>query len=537
MVYAYDRNIQMPTKDLYDTQMMAMAVSAAKDEYEKAEKRLDDLNKLYGDFYSPSDVDMQNWQTYVVSPIKDKLDELYAKGIDPTRSAEGRAILAKASRDLPYQLMNQLKQSAAVGQEYVKNANKLLAENLYDPEYEKFLDRDLKNWDTRSRGVWGYSSPSAAPTLQDFIEPYYNKRQARPLTQEEVVAEGVQYDPLYNYTGYLDKDLLEDAEANLPAILNTPFGQYQRELARKQVAKLLEKDPEDVDDAEADRQLVRNVAGAAYKWKLAPDRELDELRGYEQKAKITRRYSNSGGSGGGNGGGYYAEAPYSIKTRMFNEGLANLLGINVDVIDDVAKNGKFVYDRAVETQTALASEYRTANSLVSALSQQTPYSRQQIIDVLDLKQVGDDDKQNNIYTMDKHELKNIVDASYIASRIKTSDPLDTGTVDQGTKVIRNKYKNTYRSDMKVDPTGNIVTYLDKNGTIKKYAELEIVGGGSGAGETVYIDLGNNSTKVDGSDAPVGMDYTQSTLRDYNYEAIDNKRASNQTKTIVTSYNR
>lgn len=139
--------------------------------------------------------------------------------------------------------------------------------------------------------------------------------------------------------------------------------------------------------------------------------------------------------------------------------------------------------------------------------------------------------------MDKHELKNIVDASYIASRIKTSDPLDTGTVDQGTKVIRNKYKNTYRSDMKVDPTGNIVTYLDKNGTIKKYAELEIVGGGSGAGETVYIDLGNNSTKVDGSDAPVGMDYTQSTLRDYNYEAIDNKRASNQTKTIVTSYNR
>lgn len=35
MVYAYDKSLPMPVADLYDTQIMAMAVNAAKDMYEK----------------------------------------------------------------------------------------------------------------------------------------------------------------------------------------------------------------------------------------------------------------------------------------------------------------------------------------------------------------------------------------------------------------------------------------------------------------------------------------------------------------------
>lgn len=38
MVYAYDRAIPLPVKDLYDTQVMAMSISAAKDMYEKGQK-------------------------------------------------------------------------------------------------------------------------------------------------------------------------------------------------------------------------------------------------------------------------------------------------------------------------------------------------------------------------------------------------------------------------------------------------------------------------------------------------------------------
>jgi hypothetical protein len=35
MVYAYDRAIPLPIQDLYDTQIMSMAINAAKDMYDK----------------------------------------------------------------------------------------------------------------------------------------------------------------------------------------------------------------------------------------------------------------------------------------------------------------------------------------------------------------------------------------------------------------------------------------------------------------------------------------------------------------------
>lgn len=37
MIYAYDDYVQMPTKDLYDTAVMKMAIEAAKDMYDKGE--------------------------------------------------------------------------------------------------------------------------------------------------------------------------------------------------------------------------------------------------------------------------------------------------------------------------------------------------------------------------------------------------------------------------------------------------------------------------------------------------------------------
>ena len=58
MVYAYDRAIPLPVKDLYDTQVMAMSINAAKDMYEKGQKQIDDFYNKYGDFISPIQKDM-----------------------------------------------------------------------------------------------------------------------------------------------------------------------------------------------------------------------------------------------------------------------------------------------------------------------------------------------------------------------------------------------------------------------------------------------------------------------------------------------
>ena len=423
-------------------------------------------------------------------------------------------------------------------QENIKNAAELQAKNLYDPEYAKFLNQYPKTWDTLNQGVFSYASPTALPTWHDTVSPYYDKRTAMPLTQEEMAAEGYQIDPMKNYTGYIQKHIEQVADANLPAYLRTPEGQYRQYQAKQQLAALSGRSPEEVSDAEANTEVKRSWMGAGQEWLIGPDGELDprklddyrtqnDIKAHRQKAAITAYYN----------GGSYTEAPYSTKVRMFNEGLANLLGEPVDIVDDLSKDGKFVHDRIIENQTSMVNRFRNGNDLIEEFKKMTPYSRQEIADVLELKQVGDVDQRNTVYTMSKNELKNIVDSHYIISRIKTSDPVDAGTNDAGTKAMRSRYRSTYRTDMKVEPTGAVITYLDKDGTIKKYAELEIVGGNSGSGETVYIDLGNNSTKIDGSSAPIGIDYTQSTKRDYGYEQIDKKMSSDQTKSIKTSYNR
>lgn len=553
MVYAYDRNIQMPTKDLYDTQIMAMAVAAAKDEYEKAEKRLDDLNKLYGDFYSPSDVDMQNWQTYVVSPIKDKLDELYAKGIDPTRSAEGRAILAKASRDLPYDTINRLKQGAAIGQEYLKNMAKLQAQGLYNPDYEeRYLGYDIRNWDTLKNGVWNRLSPDPVPSLQDATVDWYKNRTARQITPEEMqalAAQGYSYDPMMNYKGWLESDALHVAGENVPGFAGTQVGGYYADLARQEVmqrAAAEGRDPKTITQDEINSQLAKNIAAANRQFLIMPTGELDpralddyrtanDIKAHRQKAAITAYYSNSGG---GSGNGSYAEAPYRTKTRVFNEKLANLLGVDVTVVDDISKNGKFVHDRIIENQTSLASRYTNPDDLITSLS--TEDSREYIAHMLGLKQVDDTDKQNNMYTMSKQELRHIVDANYIANRVKTSNPVLEAIQpkDYATTAMRGRLKSAYRNELKVEPTGRIITYLDKqDNVIKMRAELEIIGGGGRSGEIVYADLGNESTKVDGSNNPVGINETLSTGRNYDYEKLDKEKSSNQTKSILTSWNR
>ena len=50
MVYANDQWVQLPTRDLYDTQVMAMAINAARDMYEKGQQEMKDFQKAYGDF-------------------------------------------------------------------------------------------------------------------------------------------------------------------------------------------------------------------------------------------------------------------------------------------------------------------------------------------------------------------------------------------------------------------------------------------------------------------------------------------------------
>jgi hypothetical protein len=100
---------------------MLASINAAKDMYEKGLQETKEFNKLYGDFTSPIARDVDYWYDNTLKPVRDAINHMYDKGIDPTRSAEGRALIQKLINQAPVAKLNQIRQSAKIADEYVKN--------------------------------------------------------------------------------------------------------------------------------------------------------------------------------------------------------------------------------------------------------------------------------------------------------------------------------------------------------------------------------------------------------------------------------
>ena len=66
MIYARDQWVQLPVKDIYDSQIMMASINAAKDMYEKGVEQIKDFNKQYGDFFSPIQSDMDWYNKNVI---------------------------------------------------------------------------------------------------------------------------------------------------------------------------------------------------------------------------------------------------------------------------------------------------------------------------------------------------------------------------------------------------------------------------------------------------------------------------------------
>lgn len=272
MIYANDSWIQLPTVDLYDTQMMLASVQAAKDMYEKGQQQIKDFEKQYGDFYTLIPKDAERYSK-MMNDIRGGINNLYAQGIDPLRSAEGRAAVSQLIRSIPTDLMPKLKASAAAAEQYVKAKGALDAAGRYDPDFEeRFLGYDLNKWDTYNNGVWNRYSPIESKSLKELTESSYNNRTPHQLTQQEVLSfPGAQYDPRAIYRGFTYNDLLGIANTVAPGLTGTIYSDYYRDLARRQlIAKNIEPTYNNIT-----AQLAKNIADSQKEWMVKPEADYD----------------------------------------------------------------------------------------------------------------------------------------------------------------------------------------------------------------------------------------------------------------------
>lgn len=287
MIYSKDQWIQLPTKDLYDSQIMLASINAARDMYEKGLQETKEFNKLYGDFTSPIARDVDYWYDNTLKPVRDAINYMYDKGIDPTRSAEGRALVQKLINQAPVAKLNQIRQSAKIADEYVKNRGTMQANGLYDPGFEQFALRDqygrpvdLSTWSTIDDGTWERTAPYKYESLYDYTSPMFKDLKPHELTKAEVQSFGVKYDPRYQYQGISKGDLERVTGERIPGVQNETLYKYYRDRAADVVRKqyiAAGKNPAEITQDEIDRQFVQDVIQANSARIMEPTKSADQF--------------------------------------------------------------------------------------------------------------------------------------------------------------------------------------------------------------------------------------------------------------------
>lgn len=287
MTYAYDDYVQMPTKDLYDTAVMKMAIEAAKDMYDKGQTQMENFYKTYGDFMSPFAKDME-WYGGEMKRIRDVVNDAYSKGIDLFKSPEGRMLVSQLSHSIDPLRYNTARQNAKIGYEYLEAAQKLASQGKYSEAQElfdilqsggtPFGEFSTIDPNTGKIRMWGRTSPVQAMSLRDFTSPFYSTRTARDLTKEDVESvPGYVYDPKYNYSGYLKQDALAAAPGIVNALEADPRFAYFKEQAKQQARLLNPTASEEDIEKKAAAQLYENVAESGRTYFIEPTKKENQF--------------------------------------------------------------------------------------------------------------------------------------------------------------------------------------------------------------------------------------------------------------------
>lgn len=284
MTYAYDNYVQYPVADLYDSAIMQMAISAARDMYDKGQEQMKDFYKTYGDFISPFAKDMERYGQ-MIGGVRDIINSAYANGIDLLKSPEGRMLLSKVTNSINPAEFNMMRANAKTGYAYLEAAQKLRSQGKYSEAQELFdiaqnngiNFRDFSTLGESGLNTWDRTSPIEAASLQDLTKSGYQGRQARLLSaadfEDERLKGKYQYDPKYEWSGYLYSDLLKGAPGAILSNSADPRMQYFRHLAEQKVAA----SGQPYTQADVEAQFQRDVADANTWALIDPTRKANEF--------------------------------------------------------------------------------------------------------------------------------------------------------------------------------------------------------------------------------------------------------------------
>ena len=288
-----EKPVEYGAQQIFDPTMANMVLqaqqqynNAARQEFYRGLQDIKDFQKEYGDFITPILADQDWYNKNVTGRVRDFINGAYERGIDLTRSPEGRAAITQLINSIPVGKVAKLRSSAKNAEEYLKNRGKLEAAGLYNPDLEeRYLGYNLSNWDTINNDkIWTRTSPTEMKTLKEVTESWYNNRTPEILNQADVESFGMPYDRRYNYTGFADRHLLDIAAGETPGWRGSLYADYYRDLAERKVAAR----GIPYTSADVERQLQQDIAVANREYKSIK-RDADEY----EKMNVANKYAQS----------------------------------------------------------------------------------------------------------------------------------------------------------------------------------------------------------------------------------------------------
>lgn len=308
-----EKPVEYGAQQIFDPTMANMVLQAqqqyneaARKEYERGLEDFDKFTTKYGDFISPFAKDMARYGE-MVGGIQNVINQAYADGVDLLRSPEGRMLVHKLTNSINPAEFNTMRSNAKMGYAYLDAVQKLRAQGKYSEAQELFdiiqngglgFDKDGNKITDFSQfstaGNDGFNtfnrSPIEAVTLQDLTKSHYSGRTARVLNQQDfndprLKGKGYNWDPRYEWSGYLRSDLLKNAPGAILSLAADPRFAFFKEEARQMVMAR----GEEPTDAAVQRQLEENVADANTWALIDPTRKADDY----EKMSVANKYAQS----------------------------------------------------------------------------------------------------------------------------------------------------------------------------------------------------------------------------------------------------
>lgn len=307
--------------------------------YEKAEKRMDDFYEKYGEFMSPFQKDMDRYNQ-IVGGVRDVINNLYASGEDPLRTASGRAKMAAAIRQInPGEIAN-MKTNAKLGFEYLKNIEEAKAKDQFSQEFEDYLlthggPGAFSDFSSAGGKIWNRPGPGRYQTIDDLIEPIVKNVD---YTFDEAMTK--QHNDGNNYYSITRDRLAKAIDDNMSDILATQSGAFHYWKALQAAGG----------DKDLARQILNNQIGnrlsdhekvkfEADPFRLDDYRTRNDIRAHREKAAIDYEYKHKDDPTDTTEEGYSLLKDVYVTTLAKGAGLEYLPqgGVNVNQLPQLLK--------------------------------------------------------------------------------------------------------------------------------------------------------------------------------------------------------